>query len=151
MISEFELQSALDDYLNAAATALSLTVYWPGQARPNVRGATQTLQHTPDGPVSWLEPSVLTRSNRAISMMRGYEEDAGTYQIAIVSSALKGPYPLHQIVDLLRPYYRSGSGITMSPSGRSIIFNRADPRPPFDGGGNIRLPLLVPFSVFAPG
>lgn len=151
MISEYELQSALDDYLNTVATALSLTVRWPGQARQNVRGATDTLQYTPDGPVSWLEPSILTRTNRAISMMRGYEEDGGTYQIAIVCSSLKGPYPLHLIVDQLRPYYRMGSGTTMSPSGKKIIFNRADPRPPFDGGGNIRLPLLVPFSVFALG
>lgn len=157
MISEYELQSGLDDYLAAAATALGLIVRWPGQAREGVNGAASPPSTPVTGEVgwvgktTWIEPSVLSRTNRAISMMRGYEEDGGTYQIAIVSQVLRGPYPLHEVVDLLRPYYRQGSSQILSPSGRPLHFLRADPRPVFEAAGNLRLPMLVPFSVYAPG
>lgn len=148
MISEHALQSALDDYLNTVATAEGLVVHWPGQGQYGSGTVSSSPQPSQTETV-WLEPSVFTRNNRALSLGRGYEEDAGTYQIAIVSLLLQGPYPLHVVSDKLRPYYRRGMGTTVE--GRSLMFDRADPRPPFDSGGNFRLPFLVPFSVFAPG
>lgn len=158
MISEFELRSALDDYLQAAATAEGLEVRWPGLAPVEAAGVTSTPLVPVNGQTgwvgrtTWLEPSILTRSNRTLSLgSSGYEEDAGTYQIAIVCQKSYGGYELDKVVDKLRPYYRGRSGTVLQPSGWKLNLYRADPRPVFEANGSLRLPFLVPFSVYAPG
>lgn len=139
MISERELLTALDSYLQTVPGAgTTWPVFWPGVPFTAPNGI-------------WLAVQLLTRQSRPLSLgVGGIEEDSGTYQILVTGPAGKGPYALADVADIIKPFYRRGFGTTLT-SGWKLRFDKTDVRPPYGDGPWLRLPLLVPFTVYAPG
>lgn len=139
MISERELMSALDGIVQAIpGVGTTWPVFWPG------------IKFDPPNEI-WLAVQVLSRTSRPLSINRGgIEEDAGVYQILVTGQSGRGPYPLYDVADTLKLSLRRGTGVTTT-SGRSLILDKTDVRPVYADASWLRLPLLVPFSVYAPG